>query len=147
MKITFPSVVTLILGLVGGVLAYLNQASFAFQPPWNQVITFGLYALAVIGISPLVHGAFRSALHVSVTTATSITTLAALLAAGITTFSMGADAKGVLEGILAFLAFVGFAPATAVPMGSVPAVAVPVGAVPLVTPPVGTAVPPAAPVA
>ena len=39
--------------------------------------------------------------------------LVAVLAAGITTFSMSPDLKGILEGVLAFLAFVGFGPVSA----------------------------------
>lgn len=111
MRLNIPTGITVILGLIGGVLEYLNQASFGLQAPWAQVITFGLYVLAVIGVSPLVHSAFRNALHLTPAEATVITSLAALLAAAITTFGLSGEVKGILEGVLAFLAFVGFGPA------------------------------------
>jgi hypothetical protein len=115
MKFRVPSALVVVLGLCGGALEFLNQSDLGFIAPWNQLITFGVYALAIFGVSPLVGSAFRNALHVSPALATTITTLAATLAASITTFSMSADLKGILEGILAFLAFVGFGPATSVP--------------------------------
>lgn len=106
-----PNWLSVVLGLVGGVLEYLNQASFHLQPPWGQVVTFGLYGLAVFGVSPLAHNAFRNALHISTQLATAITGIAALMAAAITTFSLSPTTKGILEGVLAFLAFAGFGPA------------------------------------
>jgi hypothetical protein len=115
-KLQSPAGLTVVLGLVGGVLEYLAQATFHIEAPWQQVIVFGLYVIGIFGVSPLTHGAFRNALHISVALGTSITVGAAVLAAGITTFSMSPDLKGILEGVLAFLAFVGFGPvATPVP--------------------------------
>jgi hypothetical protein len=125
LKFTIPTWLTVILGLVGGILEYLNQASFHLASPWGQVITFGLYAVGVFGVSPLIHNAFRNALHISPQLATVITILLTLLAAAITTFSISADVKGVLEGIVAFAAFVGFGPALGVlpgPAAAPPAV-------------------------
>lgn len=111
-----PSVLVVVLGLLGGVLQYLNQASFGFQHPWDQLITFGLYVVPLFGASVLTGAAFRSALHLSPAVTTLVTTIAAALAAAITTFGWTGEVRGIAEGILAFLAFVGFgaAPAAAV---------------------------------
>lgn len=114
LKLNIPSWLVVLLGLIGGLLEYLNQASFHLQQPWNQLITFGLYVIAVVGVSPLVHNAFRNALHLSTQLATFITVIAAITATAITTFSMGQVTKGLLEGILAFLAFVGFGPSESI---------------------------------
>lgn len=113
-RLNLPSALTLVLGLLGGVLEYLNTNTFGFTAPWREVITYGLYALAVIGVSPLVHSAFRNALHLSAGVSVTITILATLLAAAITTFSgMSLELQGILQGVVAFLAFVGFGPAAA----------------------------------
>ena len=111
----------MVLGVLAGALQYLNQATFTFGPPWRDVITFGLYVVAIIGVSPLSHQTFRNALHLPPGLATLVTVIATVLAAAILTFhGLSPQAKGGLEGVLAFLAFIGFgaapvpAPAAAV---------------------------------
>lgn len=122
LKLNLPAGLVLVLGLVGGVLEYLNQASFHLVQPWNQVVTYGLFVVAVFGVSPLVHSAFRNALHISTQLGVAITVAATLLAAAITTFSLSHDVKGILVGVVAFLAFIGFGPATGVvPVAPAPA--------------------------
>lgn len=112
LKFNLPDWVSVVLGLVAGVLEYLNQnisqGLFHFGGPWPQVIAFGLFVLGVIGVSPLVHSAFRSALHLSPGLAAAITAVLTILAAAVTTFSLNHEVKGIILAIIAFAAFAGF---------------------------------------
>jgi hypothetical protein len=110
MKLQLPSWATTVGGLFTGVLAVLNQTTFSFSAPWQVYITIALFFLSGIGISPLVGPAFRAALHI--TTKVSLVISSALGAAALaaTTLSISSGAKGVILGVLTFLAALGFAP-------------------------------------
>jgi hypothetical protein len=114
-KLGLPNFITLALGLGGGVLQYLNQTSLHLGNPWHEYVTFGLYALAVIGVSPLVGTSFKTALNLTVKQATAITIVASLLAAWLSTVSgISHSTQGILQGVVTFLAFAGFGPASLV---------------------------------
>jgi hypothetical protein len=110
MKLNIPSWATTILSLIAGGLAILNQVSFGFGSPWGVYVTLALVALAGLGISPLVGAQFRSALHLSHSASLVITSIVTTAGVAVTTLSISPTAKGIVVGILAFLAGVGFAP-------------------------------------
>lgn len=110
MKLNIPTGLAVVLSLIAGVLTLLNQISFGLAVPWHQLVTFGLVFLVSIGISPLTHGAFRNALHLSGAASTVITTVVMALTAAVTTLSLTSDVKGIIVGVLTFLAGIGFGP-------------------------------------
>jgi hypothetical protein len=117
MRLNIPTAVALVLSLVAGVLAVLNVTTFQFTQPWHNDITVALVFLAAIGISPLVGPYFRNALHLTAAASVVITAVLMAASAAITTLNLSTDAKGIIVGILTFLAGIGFGPAT----GPVPA--------------------------
>ncbi len=106
-----PSRVTVLLGLLAGVLAYLNESAFGFSPEWRGYISFGLILLSGLGITPLVGPAFRAALHLSTSASAAISTALATLALVVHSIALPLDVRGVLQAVLTFAAAVGFAPA------------------------------------
>lgn len=106
-KLNIPDWLSVALGSVAGVLEYLNQATFHLGAPWTGLITYGLFVLAVFGVSPLVHNAFRNALHLSPQLATLIAAALSAIAAAVTKVH-GQTLRGVLEAIITFAGYVGF---------------------------------------
>lgn len=115
MRIRIPSWATVGLGLLAGVLVALNQVSFGFEPPWHQVVLYGLVAISAFGISPLIGPDFANALHVSHRLMTVITTLLLTVAAAVQTLSISQDAKGIVLGIVTVIGSLGFGSAGAAP--------------------------------
>ena len=71
-----------------------------------------LIFLAGLGVSPLVGAAFRAALHLSTAVSLLISSALGALALAVHTFNLSEGLKGVLQGVLAFAAAIGFAPTT-----------------------------------
>lgn len=110
MKLNIPSQVTVALGLAAGVLAILTQTTFGLGAEWASYVTVALVFLAGLGISPLVGPAFRSALHLSQSASLIISSVLSALAVAATTLNVSVGVRGVIEGVLAFAAALGFAP-------------------------------------
>jgi hypothetical protein len=110
-SLKLPSWATTIFGLAAGVLAILNETTFGFNPTWRGYASVILIFLAGLGISPLVGSAFRAALHISTAVGLIISSALAALALAVHTFNLSSGLRGVLQGVLAFAAAIGFAPA------------------------------------
>ena len=98
-KLSLPAPVVLVLGLLGGVLEFLNQQTFHFAAPWPGVIAYGLLIVGLLGVSPLVGKAFVTALKLPVSVSVGLTIAATALTAAITTFDISGVLKGVLLGV------------------------------------------------
>lgn len=116
-KLNLPTPLVLVLGLAGGVLEFFNTYSFGFSSPVKAAITYGLIAIGVFAVSPLVGSAWKNALdtvlHLSPAVASAVSIVGTLLAAAVNTFtSLDSMAKGIILAVVAFLQFVGFGPAS-----------------------------------
>ena len=111
MKLNVPTAVATVLAAVGGILNWLNTATFGLPPAWHQVVTYGLLFLASIGVTPLVGAALgtviRNILHLTAAALTVITVAEFALVAAVTTFGLSQDVKGVVIGVVTFLAGIG----------------------------------------
>jgi hypothetical protein len=118
-SLKLPSWATTALGALAGVLAILNQTVFHAGSPWSAYITIALVFLAALGISPLVGEKFRSAVHVSPKVGIIVSAFLAALAVAMTTLSVSAGVKGVIQGVLVFFGALGYAPAVTYMLGRV----------------------------
>lgn len=107
-----PSKAALILGVAGGILTGLNVAVFQFAEPWHSYVTVALLFITGLGVSPLVGTGLLAALHIPQSLALTVTSALGVLAVAIQTFAWAASAKGIVTGIIAFVAAIGFAPTT-----------------------------------
>jgi hypothetical protein len=130
MKFNVPTVLATVLAIVAGLAQYFNQATFGLSPAWHSALTYGILLISLLGISPLVGAeigaAIRNLLHISATLTTVIGLVIFAASAAVTTFSLSMDVKGLILGILAFLAAIGFgpvAPGTPVPAPPAPTAA------------------------
>lgn len=112
MKLTLPAGVTVILAAVAAIaVAFVQSNIIVLEPGWNEGVTIGLTILALWGISPLTHTALIAVLHLSNGTITAIGGALGTLQIVLTQVHMSAGLHGVLAGIIAFAAGLGFAPA------------------------------------
>jgi hypothetical protein len=117
-KTTLPAPLVVILGLAAGVLEFLNSYSihWAAGSAWKPAITYGLIAIGVFLVSPLVGSAWKTAFdtffHVSPAVASGISIVGTLIAAALNTFDISGLLKAILLAVVAFLQFVGFGPAS-----------------------------------
>lgn len=109
-KLGLPTWATTLLGLLAGALAILNEVAFGFDAEWRGYLSIVLIFLSGVGISPLVGPAFRAALHLSTTASMFITSGLAALALAVHSVNVSEGWRGVIQGVLAFAAAVGFAP-------------------------------------
>lgn len=105
-----PSIAVVVLGLVAGVLTLLVHNTFGITPPWTNYAAITLVFLSAIGVSPLVGSAFKNALHLSLAVSTIITALLTAAAVGATQLGWPPDTVGVVQGVIAFAAALGFGP-------------------------------------
>ena len=110
MKLNLPTQLTVILSAVAGVLVALNTASFGFAASWTTAITIGLTILAAWGISPLTGVAFRAILHLSNGVSVAIAAALGALQVIFLNVSISPTWHGIIAGVLAFAAGLGFAP-------------------------------------
>lgn len=95
-----PSWVSIALAAGLGVLGAVNVTALHLPNPWSELVTFLCVGAASLGISPLVHGALRNALHLSYPTAVAIAGLITSASAAVTSTKIDATLKGVLVGLL-----------------------------------------------
>lgn len=112
--LTLPSGVVWAIGAALGVLAGFVH-TFGFAAPWATVLSIGIVFFGAIGISPLVGTAFRNALHLPAAAAVVITAGLTALTAAAPTFHAGSTWLGVIQGIIAFAATLGFGPLPVAP--------------------------------
>jgi hypothetical protein len=114
MKWSFGNTLAAFLGLIAGILEYLNQQTFDLGVHWHPVVTYGILLITLVGVTPIV-GAnigleIRTLTHM--TSAVFVLICAALyaLAAAVTTFSIDGMAKAIILGVVAFAGAIGFSP-------------------------------------
>lgn len=103
---------TVVLSLVAGALAVLNQTTFDFGGQWHQVVTVSLVFLAGLGITPLTGAAFKNALHLPHAAAVIITGVFVAMQAVQLDISMSPAVHAVLAGVIVILAGLGFGTGT-----------------------------------
>lgn len=109
-----PSKLTFILSAAAGVtVAFVRAKVIELEPEWASWIAVGLTFLAAWGISPLTGPSFRSILHLSNGVSAGITFVLTALTIVVTQAHMSLTLHGVLAGLIAFAAGLGFAPSIA----------------------------------
>lgn len=103
-----PSIATLVLGLIAGVLTVLVHNTFGIAAPWTNYAAITLVFLSALGISPLVGSAFKNALHLPPAASLIITAALTAAAVGATQISLSPDTVGIVQGVIAFLSALGF---------------------------------------
>ena len=106
-----PSVETVVLSCVAGILVVLNVTTFGFGQPWLVGTTIALTFLAGLGISPLTGVSFKAALHLPNGVSNVIAAALGALQLGLFTVPMSTGVHAVLAGVITLLAGLGFAPA------------------------------------
>jgi hypothetical protein len=111
-KFNLPTAVTVILGILAGILEYLNTVTFNFPVSWHQAIKYGILLVGLVGVTPLVGAnigaAIRNVLHMTPATFTAVSAGVYALAAAVSTFSITGETKGIILGVVAFLSTIGF---------------------------------------
>jgi hypothetical protein len=111
MNLKLPTLATLGLSLLAGVLVVLNVTAFGFGQPWLIGTTLALTFLAALGISPLTGASFKAALHLSNGISNAIAAALVALQLGLSTVTMSTGVHAILAGCITLLAGLGFAPA------------------------------------
>jgi len=99
-KLKIPHWLTIGLGAVLGVVGALNVATFGLKSPWTELVTFLCAGAASLGVSPLVHGALRNALHLTFPAALSIAGGMTTLCTAVTATHWDSTIKGIVVGVL-----------------------------------------------
>jgi hypothetical protein len=114
LKFNLPTAVTVVLGVLAGALEYLNAQTFAFPPVWHQAVQYGILLIGLLGVTPLVGAsigaAVRNLVHMSSGLFTTICVAVYALTAAVTTLGITGVGKGIILGVVAFLATIGFGP-------------------------------------
>lgn len=123
MKLNIGHTLAAILGIIAGVLEYLNEQTWNLGPHWHPVVTYGVLLITLIGVTPLVGAKIgielRTLLHIDDHLFVLLCTGLYALAAAVTTFGITGVAKGIILGVIAFASAIGFSPlASAVPAAS-----------------------------
>jgi hypothetical protein len=122
---TGPGFLVLVLGVVGGVVEYLNSQTFGITGIWHQALTFGVLLIEAYGVVPVVGKqlgvSIQNLLGVSPAVMHLISLAGFAFSAAVTTFGISGVLKGVLLGVSAIVLAV-FGPPVPVPAPA-PAVA------------------------
>lgn len=111
MPVKLPSGVAVALAVISGiVVAFLAADVITLEAPWSNDIQVGLTILALWGISPLTGPAFRAWLHLSNGAAVLVGAALATLQVIVQQIHGSSVLHGVLAGIIATAAGLGFAP-------------------------------------
>lgn len=112
--LNLPAGVVIVIGCVLGALAGFVH-TFGFASPWAKYVAVIIVLFGALGISPLVGSAFRNAIHIGATASIIITAGLTALAFAIPTLGVSPTLGGILQGVVAFFATVGFGPLPAPP--------------------------------
>lgn len=111
MKLNLPTTLTVVLSAIAGVaVAFVASGIIVVEGEWKTYLETGLTILALVGISPLTGAAFKAVLHLSNGVSGAIAFALAALQVVLAQVHMGAGVHGLLAGIIAFAAGLGFAP-------------------------------------
>lgn len=115
MKFNLPSTLTVILSAIAGVIvAFVASNIIVLEPEWAHGVEIGGTIIALFGISPLTGSSFVAILHLSQQVTAFIATVLAALVVILGQVHMSAGLHGILAGILAFAAGLGFAPISSI---------------------------------
>ena len=107
--LNLPSGVVVVIACALGALAGAVH-TFGFAAPWATVLSIGIVFFGAIGISPLVGSAFKNALHLPAAVVVVITAGLTALTAAAPSFHAGSTWLGIIQGVIAFAATLGFGP-------------------------------------
>lgn len=102
-KLKLPTWLTVGLSVVAGVLSVLNLTVFGFDPVYQELVTVGLAALAVLGISPLTGDALQNVLHISHAAALAAAGAFATATVAVSTSGIDPTVKNVVAAVLTLL--------------------------------------------
>lgn len=110
--IKLPSALSVVLGAVAGVaVAFVASGIIVVEGEWKTYLETGLTVLAGLGIAPLTGPAFQAMIHLSHAAALAISGVLGTLVVILAQVHMSAGLHGLLAGIVAFGAGLGFGPA------------------------------------
>jgi hypothetical protein len=102
-----PAPLVLILGIIAGVLEYLNAHVLGIVGVWHSVILYGLFVITSLGVTGAVGSQLgidlRQALHLTPAMVALLTTLAVVAGGAVQTFAISGAAKGIILGVIAFI--------------------------------------------
>jgi hypothetical protein len=111
MRTQIPSKLTIVLSGIAGILTAFVAAHIIELPAeWSQAVQLALTFTAGLGISPLTGSSFRSVLHLGNGAANAIAAVLAAAQVVVVQAAIGSALHGILAGIIAFAAGLGFAP-------------------------------------
>lgn len=111
MKLNIPTSLTVVLSAIAGVIvAFVSSGIIVLEAPWSEAAQVSLTVLAAWGISPLTGAAFRAILHLTNGISTVIAATLGGLQVVFMQVHMSTALHGLLAGVLAFAAGLGFAP-------------------------------------
>lgn len=108
--IGIPTIVVVVLSLLAGLLAVLNEVVFGFSTQWHAYFAIILIFLAGLGISPLLGPAFRAALHLPTWASALISAAMSAALLALSTAGMPHLAHAIIAAVLTVLSGLGFAP-------------------------------------
>ena len=110
-RLNLPSQLTVILSIAAGVIvAFIGSGIINLEAGWSEGLQIALTILAAWGISPLTGAAFRAILHLSNGLSVAIAGALGSLQIIFLQVHMSAGLHGLIAGLLAFAAGLGFAP-------------------------------------
>jgi hypothetical protein len=115
-SLQIPTWATALASATATVLTVLNQTTFGFDAPWRSALTVALAFIAGLGISPLTKKAFQNLIHLPHGVSVAISSGMAAAALGLTQIDASQGVKGLIVGVLTFLAGLGFGPAANLPV-------------------------------
>lgn len=106
-SVKLPATIALVLGIVAGILEYLNQTTFGFPNAWYNVVKFGLFVITTFGVTAATGHqlglAIENLLHFSPAVINGIGVAAVVLGGAVTTFGISGVVKGIILGAIAFV--------------------------------------------
>jgi len=112
-KPVLTNTTTVILGAILGVAAGFIHA-FGFAAPWPAILAGLITLVAAYGVNVITGPAFKNLLHLSPQATLAITGVLTAVAIGAPSFGLSAAALGVVQGVIAFAASLGFGTAVSV---------------------------------
>ncbi len=111
MKLNLPTWLTLAFSAGAGVVvAFVASNIIVLESGWSEGVQIGLTIIAAWGISPLTGAAFRAILHLSNGVSVAIAGALGALQIVFLEVHMSLGLHGLIAGVLAFAAGLGFAP-------------------------------------
>ena len=112
-KPVLTNTATIVIGAILGVAAGFVHA-FGFAAPWPAILAGLITLVAAYGVNVITGPAFKNLLHLSPQATLAITGVLTAVAIGAPSLGLSAAALGVVQGVIAFAASLGFGTAVSV---------------------------------